>query len=91
MYDVLIVGGGVIGCSVARELSRYVGKFVLIEKETIHTEEVQLLMQGKSAEDVIAYMEEKEKAADAKASTSQPPQSAQTANTSQPAGDAAQK
>ena len=33
MYDVLIVGGGVIGCSVARELSRYVGKFVLIEKE----------------------------------------------------------
>ena len=64
---------------------------VLIEKETIHTEEVQLLMQGKSAEDVIAYMEEKEKAADAKASTSQPPQSAQTANTSQPAGDAAQK
>lgn len=64
---------------------------VLIEKETIHTEEVQLLMQGKSAEDVIAYMEEKEKAADAKASTSQPPQSAQTANTSQPAGDTAQK
>ena len=64
---------------------------VLIEKETIHTEEVQLLMQGKSAEDVIAYMEEKEKAADAKASASQPPQSAQTANTSQPAGDAAQK
>ena len=64
---------------------------VLIEKETIHTEEVQLLMQGKSAEDVIAYMEEKEKAADAKASTSQPPQSAQTANTSQPGGDAAQK
>ena len=55
---------------------------VLIEKETIHTEEVQLLMQGKSAEDVIAYMEEKEKAADAKASASQPPQSAQTANTS---------
>ena len=33
MYDVVIVGGGVIGCSVARELSRYVGKFVLIEKE----------------------------------------------------------
>ena len=64
---------------------------VLIEKETIHTEEVQLLMQGKSAEDVIAYMEEKEKAADAKASASQPPQSAQTANSSQPAGDAAQK
>ena len=64
---------------------------VLIEKETIHTEEVQLLMQGKSAEDVIAYMEEKEKAADAKASASQPPQSAQTANTSQPAGDTAQK
>ena len=23
MYDVLIVGGGVIGCAIARELSRY--------------------------------------------------------------------
>ena len=37
---------------------------VLIEKETIHTEEVELLMQGKSAEEVIAYMEAHEAQAD---------------------------
>ncbi len=30
---------------------------VLIEKETIHTEEVEMLMQGKSVEEVVAYME----------------------------------
>jgi len=33
MYDAVIIGGGVTGCSVARELSRYHGKFCLIEKE----------------------------------------------------------
>lgn len=33
---------------------------VLIEKETIHTDEVNLLMQGKSADDVIAQMESRE-------------------------------
>ncbi|SNX54562.1 glycerol-3-phosphate dehydrogenase [Thermoanaerobacterium sp. RBIITD] len=33
MYDVLIIGGGVIGCSIARELSKYELKTALIEKE----------------------------------------------------------
>ena len=33
---------------------------VLIEKETIHTEEVDMLMQGKSVEEVIAFMEHRE-------------------------------
>lgn len=33
---------------------------VLIEKETIHTEEVDMLMQGKSVEEVIAFMEKRE-------------------------------
>ena len=33
MYDVTIIGGGVIGASIARELSRYHGKVLLIEKE----------------------------------------------------------
>ena len=33
---------------------------VLIEKETIHTEEVDMLMQGKPVEEIIAYMESKE-------------------------------
>ena len=33
MYDVLIVGGGVIGCAIARELSRYDLKLCLLERE----------------------------------------------------------
>ncbi|NBG87126.1 NAD(P)/FAD-dependent oxidoreductase [Isachenkonia alkalipeptolytica] len=33
MYDVAIIGGGVVGASIARELSKYHGKIVLIEKE----------------------------------------------------------
>lgn len=32
MYDVVIIGGGVIGCAVARELSRYQGKMAVLEK-----------------------------------------------------------
>ncbi len=36
---------------------------VLIEKETIYTEEVDLLMEGKSHTEVIAYMEEHDKMA----------------------------
>lgn len=32
MYDVLIIGGGVIGCSIARELSKYCLKVCLVEK-----------------------------------------------------------
>lgn len=32
-YDVIIIGGGVVGCSIARELSRYQGNFCLLEKE----------------------------------------------------------
>ncbi|KXG73676.1 NAD(P)/FAD-dependent oxidoreductase [Thermotalea metallivorans] len=34
MYDVAIIGAGVVGCSIARELSRYDLKTVLIEKDT---------------------------------------------------------
>ena len=33
---------------------------VLVEKETIHTEEVDMLMQGKSVEEVIAFMDQRE-------------------------------
>ncbi len=33
---------------------------ILIEKETIHTEEVDMLMQGKSVEEIVKYMEAKE-------------------------------
>ena len=32
MLDVIIIGGGVIGCAVARELSRYRGEVLLLEK-----------------------------------------------------------
>jgi len=33
-YDVIIIGGGVVGCWIARELSRYALAVALIEKET---------------------------------------------------------
>lgn len=33
LYDVTIIGGGVIGCAIARELSRYHLRVVLVEKE----------------------------------------------------------
>jgi len=33
MYDVAILGGGIIGCAIARELSRYRLRLVLLEKE----------------------------------------------------------
>ena len=32
MYDILIIGAGVVGCSVARELSRYHGKILVVDK-----------------------------------------------------------
>ncbi|MBN1848289.1 MAG: NAD(P)/FAD-dependent oxidoreductase [Deltaproteobacteria bacterium] len=32
-YDVIIIGGGVVGCAIARELSRYQLDILLIEKE----------------------------------------------------------
>ena len=35
---------------------------VLIEKETIYTEEVDLLMEGKDYKEVLAYMEEHDSA-----------------------------
>ena len=34
MYDVVIIGAGVSGCAVARELSRYMLKVVVLEKES---------------------------------------------------------
>ncbi|MBT3221662.1 MAG: NAD(P)/FAD-dependent oxidoreductase [Proteobacteria bacterium] len=33
LYDVAIIGGGVVGCCIARELSRYLVKTVLVERE----------------------------------------------------------
>ena len=32
--DILIIGGGIIGCSIARELTRYDAKILLIDKES---------------------------------------------------------
>ena len=31
-YDVIIIGGGVVGCAVARELSKYSLRIALLEK-----------------------------------------------------------
>lgn len=33
IYDIVIIGGGVVGCSIARELSKYKLKVALLEKE----------------------------------------------------------
>lgn len=33
LYDVIIIGAGVIGCAVARYLSRYDAKICVVEKE----------------------------------------------------------
>ena len=32
-FDVLIIGGGAVGCAIARELSRYKLRIALLEKE----------------------------------------------------------
>jgi len=32
-YDVVVIGGGVVGCAIARELSRYALRVVVLEKE----------------------------------------------------------
>ena len=34
MYDVIVIGGGVVGCAVLRELSRYRLRVLLLEKES---------------------------------------------------------
>lgn len=34
MFDVLIIGGGIVGCSIARQLSRYAIRIGLLEKNT---------------------------------------------------------
>lgn len=33
MYDVIIIGAGVVGCAVARELSAYQGRFCVLERQ----------------------------------------------------------
>ena len=33
MYDVIVIGAGVTGCSIARELSRYELDLLVLEKE----------------------------------------------------------
>ena len=32
MYDIIIIGAGVTGCAVARYLSRYKGRMLVLEK-----------------------------------------------------------
>jgi glycerol-3-phosphate dehydrogenase len=32
-YDVIIIGAGIVGSMIARELCRYEGRFALLEKE----------------------------------------------------------
>jgi L-2-hydroxyglutarate oxidase LhgO len=42
-YDVLILGGGIIGCSVAYELSKYSLNIALIEKDYDIADDVALI------------------------------------------------
>ena len=68
---------------------------VLIERETIHTEEVQMLMEGKTAEEIMQFMDRKENAAAHNSTTTntqmpsdtQPTQQAQNANTNTPSAN----
>jgi len=32
MYDILIIGAGVIGCAVAQRLSTYAGRFAVMDR-----------------------------------------------------------
>ena len=36
MYDVIVIGAGVTGCAIARELSRYQLKLAVLELSLIH-------------------------------------------------------
>ncbi|MFR5730571.1 MAG: FAD-dependent oxidoreductase [Clostridium sp.] len=40
-YDVVVIGGGVIGCAVARELSRYQLKTCVVERKRTYVPEPQ--------------------------------------------------
>lgn len=53
---------------------------VLLEKETIHTEEVQMLMDGKTSEEVIAFMDERERKEEAALNQGNANASAEPAN-----------
>ena len=48
MYDIIIIGAGVTGCAVARYLSRYEGRMLVLEKAE------ELLAAG-VREDLIRY------------------------------------
>jgi len=42
MYDILIIGGGIIGCSIARALAKYDAKTVVVEKNNDVCEETSM-------------------------------------------------
>lgn len=41
MYDVIIIGAGASGAAIARELSRYQGRFCVLEKEAEHQRKIE--------------------------------------------------
>ena len=61
---------------------------ILIEKETIHTEEVDMLMQGKSVEEVVAFMDQRENDLNAKTKRAEPSAEAPAPVVEEPKADA---
>ena len=64
-YDFLIVGSGLYGAICAYELNKKGYKCLVVEKRShiggnIYTEEVDMLMEGKTYAEVIAYMDEQD-------------------------------
>lgn len=59
-YDVLILGGGIIGCAVAYELSKYNINIALIEKDmmlqTIFHLQIQLLFMMVQNQVVVKWL-----------------------------------
>ena len=72
MYDVIVIGGGVVGLAIARELSKQERKIALLERVSNMSEEearkeLMDVVETKMADEVAAYIRDKEEEAKEKA------------------------
>ena len=62
MYDIIIIGAGVTGCAVARYLSRYEGRMLVLEKAdagaVLATTAVDIINSYFSREDTVSIVPE---------------------------------